>query len=59
MYYTFQEDDNETDPPVPPIEPIDNTITREVWSSPRPADTIQMDNERAQQVILCLPLFTQ
>lgn len=36
--------------PVPPIEPMDRVITREVWSEPRQEDPIQMDSERAQQV---------
>lgn len=35
---------------VPSIEPMDNVITREVWNTPRVADPIQMDTERAQQV---------
>lgn len=35
---------------MPAIEPIENALVREVWSTPRPTDSIQMDNERAQEV---------
>ncbi|CAH2076237.1 unnamed protein product, partial [Iphiclides podalirius] len=35
---------------VPNIEPVENTLVREVWSTPRAADPIQMDNERVQQM---------
>ncbi|XP_038214964.1 male-enhanced antigen 1-like [Zerene cesonia] len=42
---------------VPQIEPMENILTREVWSSPRSTDPIQMDNERAQQVMLAMANF--
>ncbi|KAM3964171.1 uncharacterized protein ACR2FA_001652 [Aphomia sociella] len=41
---------------VPPIESMDTTLAREVWSTP-PADSIQMDNERAQQVMTAMANF--
>ncbi|KAG7306472.1 hypothetical protein JYU34_009107 [Plutella xylostella] len=43
--------------PVPPIEPMDRVITREVWSEPRQEDPIQMDSERAQQVMSAMANF--
>lgn len=36
---------------VPPIEDMEIVLTRDVWSMPRPGTTIEMDNERAEQVI--------
>lgn len=43
---------NETLPSnVPPIEPMEHALTREVWSVPRSNDPIEMNNERAQQVL--------
>lgn len=37
---------------MPTIEPMERVLAREVWNSPRPIDPIQMDSERAQQVLL-------
>ncbi|XP_073949396.1 uncharacterized protein [Choristoneura fumiferana] len=42
---------------VPLIESMDNVLTREVWSAPRPVDPIEMDNERAQQVMSAMANF--
>ncbi|XP_026752306.1 male-enhanced antigen 1 [Galleria mellonella] len=42
---------------VPPIESMDTTLTREVWNTPHPEDSIQMDNERAQQVMSAMANF--
>uniref|UniRef100_A0A1E1WEK3 Male-enhanced antigen 1 n=1 Tax=Pectinophora gossypiella TaxID=13191 RepID=A0A1E1WEK3_PECGO len=42
---------------VPTIEPIETALTREVWNSPRPIDPIQMDNERAQEVMSAMANF--
>ncbi|XP_046962148.1 uncharacterized protein LOC124531694 [Vanessa cardui] len=42
---------------VPPIEPMENALTREVWSEPRHSDPIEMDNERAQQVMSLMANF--
>ena len=36
---------------------MENVISREVWSAPRSDDPIQMDNERAAQVIKMTFLF--
>lgn len=54
----FQSNDaNETPPSnVPPIEPMENALTREVWSVPRSNDPIEMNNERAQQVLALIYL---
>ncbi|XP_013183118.1 male-enhanced antigen 1 [Amyelois transitella] len=41
---------------LPPIEPMDAALVREVWSTPQ-ADTIQMDNERARQVMNAMANF--
>lgn len=35
---------------VPAIESMDSLLTREVWNAPLRTESIQMDNERAQQV---------
>ncbi|XP_045768529.1 male-enhanced antigen 1 [Maniola jurtina] len=42
---------------VPPIEPMENALTREIWNVPRVNDPIQMDNERAQQVMSLMADF--
>ncbi|XP_047530674.1 uncharacterized protein LOC125066586 [Vanessa atalanta] len=42
---------------VPPIEPMENALTREVWSEPRHSDPIEMDNARAQQVMSLMANF--
>lgn len=42
---------------VPVIEPMENVISREVWSAPRSDDPIQMDNERAAQVMSLMANF--
>ncbi|XP_059046566.1 male-enhanced antigen 1 [Achroia grisella] len=42
---------------IPPIESMDTAITREVWNTPHPADSIQMDTERAQQVMSAMANF--
>ncbi|CAG4971848.1 unnamed protein product [Parnassius apollo] len=42
---------------VPPIEPIETSLVREVWNTPRPSDSIEMDSERAQQVISAMANF--
>ncbi|KAJ2942616.1 hypothetical protein O0L34_g2082 [Tuta absoluta] len=51
--------ESEQPPPadVPPIETMDAVLTREVWSSPRPVDPIQMDNQRAQEVMSAMANF--
>ncbi|CAD0199756.1 unnamed protein product [Chrysodeixis includens] len=55
------EDDSENaeTPPgdVPNIEPMDNILTREVWNTPRHSDAIQMDSEKAQQVMRAMENF--
>ncbi|CAF4848443.1 unnamed protein product [Pieris macdunnoughi] len=47
----------ETPPDIPPIEPMESILAREVWCAPRTSDPIQMDNERAQQVMLAMANF--
>lgn len=50
---SYQQNTDEQQVPaqnVPDIEPIENELVREVWSTPRASDSIQMDNDRAQQV---------
>ncbi|XP_072938729.1 uncharacterized protein [Epargyreus clarus] len=42
---------------VPDIEPMEATLTREVWNVPRDTDPIQMDNDRAQQVMSAMANF--
>ncbi|KAH9635574.1 hypothetical protein HF086_003188 [Spodoptera exigua] len=42
---------------VPSIEPMEDVLSREVWSAPRHTDAIQMDNERAQQVMRAMANF--
>ncbi|OWR48285.1 male-enhanced antigen 1 [Danaus plexippus] len=42
---------------IPQIEPMESALTREVWSMPRPNDTIQMDSERVQQVMSIMANF--
>lgn len=48
--FQYAEDQEVPSQDVPAIEPIENALVREVWSTPRPTDSIQMDNERAQEV---------
>ncbi|KAG6453095.1 male-enhanced antigen 1 [Manduca sexta] len=43
---------------VPPIESMDNILTRDVWNTPRNSDPIQMDGERAQQVMSAMANFS-
>ncbi|XP_075974934.1 uncharacterized protein LOC142975763 [Anticarsia gemmatalis] len=52
-------ENGETPPPgdVPSIESMENALTREVWNAPRHADPIQMDSERAQQVMSAMANF--
>lgn len=54
----FQSNEANEAPPsnVPPIEPMENALTREVWSVPRSNDPIEMNNERAQQVLALIYL---
>ncbi|RVE46164.1 hypothetical protein evm_009238 [Chilo suppressalis] len=42
---------------VPRIETMDAILTREVWNSPRNSQSIEMDNERAQQVMSAMADF--
>ncbi|CAH0714281.1 unnamed protein product, partial [Brenthis ino] len=53
------EHNNTLTPPqnVPTIEPMENVISREVWSMPRSNDPIQMDTERAEQVMSLMANF--
>ncbi|CAG9785515.1 unnamed protein product [Diatraea saccharalis] len=42
---------------VPPIETMDALLTREVWNAPRSSQSIEMDNERAEQVMSAMANF--
>ncbi|KPJ12025.1 hypothetical protein RR48_06395 [Papilio machaon] len=54
---TYAEDQEVPSQDVPAIEPIENVLVREVWSTPRSTDSIQMDNERAQEVMSAMANF--
>ncbi|GBP62131.1 hypothetical protein EVAR_46100_1 [Eumeta japonica] len=42
---------------VPPIEPMERIMIREVWNMPRPHDSIEMDQQRAQEVMSAMANF--
>lgn len=53
-------EDNDAPTPhddVPPIETMDAVISREVWNAPRNSESIEMDNDRAEQVMLAMANF--
>ncbi|XP_023935378.1 male-enhanced antigen 1 [Bicyclus anynana] len=43
---------------VPPIEPMDSSLARETWNVPRSNDPIQMDTQRAQEVMSLMADFS-
>ncbi|XP_028034308.1 male-enhanced antigen 1 [Bombyx mandarina] len=57
----LEEDDQDTEQSpnnIPPIESVEVVLTREVWNTPRNNDPIQMDSERAQQVMSAMANFS-
>lgn len=43
---------------VPPIVTADSELQAEVWNSPRPQDTIELNSEKTEQILKAMSKFT-